>query len=314
MVAPDAEIKDARFGQDRLDRAELDVSSRMVAHAGRPDPRCSRRAGSTAMSLGGTPPRGRAARTIRTTASRTSSGAICAASTRVRVGQTRRSRRGQLPRHVDHGPRRSARRYVTHYMLDFGKSLGTMAAKDRDPTDRLRVSVRLEQHARWSRSASVRGRGDNHFAPTLTGVVPSVRRGRIRSRRVASHAAVCTVPGGRSVRHVLGHQDPGALHAPADPRRGRGGAVLGPRAVEYLTDTLVARQRATEAYWYARVNPLDRFAMNGDALCFETSRFRHIWRGRADPLRARELRLRRTATRQGARSARHRSVRPAPVR
>jgi hypothetical protein len=47
------------------------------------------------------------------------------------------------------------------------------------------------------------------------------------------------------------------------------GQFSDPRTVEYLTDTLVARQRATLAYWYARVNPLDRFSARADGLCFE---------------------------------------------
>jgi hypothetical protein len=46
-----------------------------------------------------------------------------------------------------------------------------------------------------------------------------------------------------------------------------------PRAVDYLTDTLVARQRATARYWFDRVNPLDRFtaaaAGDGASLCFD---------------------------------------------
>jgi hypothetical protein len=45
------------------------------------------------------------------------------------------------------------------------------------------------------------------------------------------------------------------------------------RAVDYLTRTLVARQRKTARYWFERVNPLDRFQVNpaGESyqLCFE---------------------------------------------
>jgi len=47
------------------------------------------------------------------------------------------------------------------------------------------------------------------------------------------------------------------------------GQFSDPRTVDYLTETLVARQRATLAYWYARVNPLDRFAVTAHALCFD---------------------------------------------
>jgi hypothetical protein len=46
-----------------------------------------------------------------------------------------------------------------------------------------------------------------------------------------------------------------------------------PRAVEYITDTLVARQRVTARTWFERVNPLDRFATVSSAastaVCFD---------------------------------------------
>jgi hypothetical protein len=43
-----------------------------------------------------------------------------------------------------------------------------------------------------------------------------------------------------------------------------------PAAVEYLVETLIARQRKTVRYWFHRVNPLDRFAVEGqDRLCFD---------------------------------------------
>ena len=46
------------------------------------------------------------------------------------------------------------------------------------------------------------------------------------------------------------------------------GRFSNPRATEYITDTLVARQRKTAAYWYQRVNPLDHFSVAG-RLCFD---------------------------------------------
>src|SRR5262249_29662131 len=42
-----------------------------------------------------------------------------------------------------------------------------------------------------------------------------------------------------------------------------------PRAVDYLTNTLLARQRKIGAYWFARVNPLDHFTVQNGALCFD---------------------------------------------
>jgi hypothetical protein len=42
-----------------------------------------------------------------------------------------------------------------------------------------------------------------------------------------------------------------------------------PRASEYLAETLVGRQRKTGKYWFSRVNPLDRFEVDGARLCFD---------------------------------------------
>jgi hypothetical protein len=51
------------------------------------------------------------------------------------------------------------------------------------------------------------------------------------------------------------------------------------RAVEYLTGTLVERQRKTARYWFDRVNPLDRFQARpnerGLQLCFEDLAIRY---------------------------------------
>ena len=43
------------------------------------------------------------------------------------------------------------------------------------------------------------------------------------------------------------------------------GAYEDPRAVEYITRTLVERQRTTGRTWFARVSPLDHIAIDGDA-------------------------------------------------
>jgi hypothetical protein len=47
------------------------------------------------------------------------------------------------------------------------------------------------------------------------------------------------------------------------------GRYADPRAVRYLTDTLVARARKAARYWFERVTPLDDFVVGDDgALCF----------------------------------------------
>src|SRR5262249_42345888 len=41
------------------------------------------------------------------------------------------------------------------------------------------------------------------------------------------------------------------------------------RAIEYLTDTLVARQRLLLSYWFSRVNPVDNVVASQDGVCFD---------------------------------------------
>jgi hypothetical protein len=52
------------------------------------------------------------------------------------------------------------------------------------------------------------------------------------------------------------------------------GRLTDPKAAAYIVDTLIARQRATAAYWFARVNPLDGFTASpaddgAIELCFD---------------------------------------------
>jgi hypothetical protein len=42
-----------------------------------------------------------------------------------------------------------------------------------------------------------------------------------------------------------------------------------PRAAAWLVDTLIDRQRATAKYWFERVNPLDRFVIDGEHIWFD---------------------------------------------
>lgn len=47
------------------------------------------------------------------------------------------------------------------------------------------------------------------------------------------------------------------------------GRLGDPKAAEYLTDMLVARQRATAKYWFERASALDGFAFENGELCFD---------------------------------------------
>jgi len=48
-----------------------------------------------------------------------------------------------------------------------------------------------------------------------------------------------------------------------------------PRATKYMTEMLIARQRKTARYWFARVNPIDNFTIIDGKLCFTDLAVRH---------------------------------------
>jgi hypothetical protein len=160
--------------------------------------------------------------------------------------------------------------YVKHYLLDYGKSLGVMASTGHDPRrghsyviDLHDMIVSLVELGLVQRSWETRS------APALRGI------GLYEAKTFDPGAWVTDYPvyvpflsADRFDQFwsskILIRFSRAQLHAIVET-----GQLTEPRAVEYLTDTLVARQRATAAYWFARVNPLDRFAVYRDRLCFD---------------------------------------------
>jgi len=200
--------------------------------------------------------------------------------------EDRRDLRGQYPlyawvEHVDlvtgnfldvwtASPAEPARRYVVHYKLDFGKSLGTIAATDSyvragraylfdwHDSGRSIITLGLEQRE-WG----------HEFAPKLTGVAPTFVASGFDPG--AWRPAIQYAPFDAADRFdmfwgakLVGRFTRAQIRAAVDAAQ-----FSDPRAAEYLTQTLLARQRATLDYWYGRVNPLDRFAMAGSGLCFD---------------------------------------------
>ena len=160
--------------------------------------------------------------------------------------------------------------YVKHYLLDFGKSLGVMATTGHDPRrghsyviDLADMTTSLFQLGLVERS------WEDTSAPKLRGVglfeahtynpgtwvtdypvyVPFLRADRIDQFWGAK---------------ILIRFTPEQIRAIVDT-----GQLSDPRAAAYVTETLIARQRATAAYWFARVNPLDRFEAYRERLCFD---------------------------------------------
>jgi hypothetical protein len=268
VVSPDAEIKDSQGRHLRgLDRNEVDRELALVSHT--PDGRIRVLASRwlDGESLGGTPPAG------------------------VRKGdpndriphQDRRDLRGQYPlfawvQHIDlvqanfldvliAPPSDPSHRYVEHYLLDFGRGLGAGAVIEKD----LRSSY--EYIVDFSEPTITFGlvpRAWGHvWAPRLTGVSPTfVSEGFDPG---AWKPDIPYAPFNAADRldmfwgtKILAHFTPAQIRAAVEAAR-----FSDPRTVAYLTNTLVARQRATLAHWYAQVNPLDQFTTTADALCFQ---------------------------------------------
>jgi len=160
--------------------------------------------------------------------------------------------------------------YVKHYLLDFGKSLGVMASTGDDPRRGHAYVIDVADMARsLVELGLVRRSWEGRRGPGLRGV------GLFEAETYDPGSWVTDYPvyvpfltadrfdkfwGAKILIRFTRAQ----LRAIVDTAQ-----LSDPRAAAYLTDTLVARQRATAAYWFARVNPLDRFAATGDRLCFD---------------------------------------------
>jgi hypothetical protein len=160
--------------------------------------------------------------------------------------------------------------YVKHYLLDFGKSLGVMATTGGDP--RRGHSYVIDLHDMFTSLLElglVRRSWEGRSAPRLRGVGLFEAKTFDPGSWVTDYPVY--VPFLRADRFdqfwatkILIRFSRPQLHALVET-----GKLSDPRSVEYVTDTLVARQRATAAYWFARVNPLDRFAAYHDRVCFD---------------------------------------------
>ncbi len=162
------------------------------------------------------------------------------------------------------------RHYLEHYAVDYGKSLGVFATTAEDPRrgfdywldpaamSRSLLSVGMLRRPWESRDHFIaRGVGaydaesfdPGDWRPSSAAYVPFTTVDRYD----AFWAAKIAMRLSRA-----------QIHAIVESAR-----YSDPRATEYLTDTIVARQRSTGAYWFARVNPLDAFTVSGSRLCFD---------------------------------------------
>jgi hypothetical protein len=162
--------------------------------------------------------------------------------------------------------------YVKHYAIDFGKSMGAMGQIDFD----------------WWRGHAYRIDFPSMFHELITfGVTSRPWEQRVDREQLEGVSSLFDVD---SLEPASWHPDiPGYMPLQDADRFDKfwatkivarftreqiAGAVAAakfsdPRAAAYLVDTLVGRQHKLAAYWFARVNPLDRFAVEPDGVCFD---------------------------------------------
>jgi len=165
------------------------------------------------------------------------------------------------------------RHYVKHYFLDFGKSLGARGTISYDP--RAGHEYNVDFAKMWGSLVFL------GFLPR-----PWENRPVPRERGVALYEAETYDPGAWKPHtpaytpfltadrfdrfwgaKILMRFTPEQLRALVESLR-----MSDPRAVDYLTNTLVARQRATARHAFLLVNPLDGFEVvqtgQGPTICF----------------------------------------------
>jgi hypothetical protein len=181
---------------------------------------------------------------------------------------------------IDMWVKEGSRHYVKHYLLDFGKAMGVMTSTARNPRSGHENVIDFAAISRSLFTAGVEERSwEGRSALPLRGVgmfaADDFDPGAWKS---LSPAYVPFLAADRFDKFwaakILIRFTREQIRAVVET-----GRLSDPRAVDYLTDTLVARQRATARYWFDRVSPLDRFAaVNAStrtALCFDDLALRY---------------------------------------
>lgn len=270
VLAPDAVKKD-HLGIDRGKLDEAEVDRKLVRAWRSPDGRLRVLASRylAGESLGGAPPTG-----------------VRDDDPNDRIPhQLRRDLRGLYPltAWVDHidlvqsnfldmfvaDPANPSAHYVVHYLVDFGKSLGTMGITDQFIREGWNYSfdwrflfrdvftLGLMPHPWNDRTA------DKPYGVSPTFVAEPFEPARWRPD-------IPTPAFDEADRYdmfwgtkILARFTRDQIRAAVDA-----GRYTDPQAVAYLTETLVARQQATMRTWFHEVNPLDGLAATGRGLCF----------------------------------------------
>jgi hypothetical protein len=170
------------------------------------------------------------------------------------------------------------RRYVKHYQIDFGNALGAFASRnprighsyvfDAPQAIGSLASLGLYQRS-WERRA----------IPTLPGVGLYDVDGYDPGNWKANTGAYLPMHTADRVDNFWGSKILIRFTRPQLRAAVDAGRLSDPRSVEYLTDMLVARQRATARYWFERTSPLDGFEVlkitGGPVVCFDDLMLMH---------------------------------------
>ncbi|HEY4239893.1 MAG TPA: hypothetical protein VGM88_08760 [Kofleriaceae bacterium] len=170
-------------------------------------------------------------------------------------------------------PAIEGRHYVVHYMIDFGKSMGAMGDIDYDWWRGHAWRVSFGEMFKGIFTLGIGGRSWEHrHAPTdIRGVPRLFDVGSMSPDHwhpdLPGYVAFLDADdfdmfwGTKLVAKFTPEQIRGAVEA---------ARFTDPRATEYLVETIVKRQDKLARFWFARVNPLDAFAIDAHgALCFD---------------------------------------------
>ena len=158
--------------------------------------------------------------------------------------------------------------HVKHYLIDFGKALGVMGAANKLATPGHQFYVDVGSGLRNIFSFGLRKQShDGLRPPGLRGIGlydaehydPGNWRPQSMYYPLLSKDRYDAFWGAKLLMRFKPHEL---------------AAIVGeaqfsdPRAAEYMTKTLILRQRHTARYWFDRVAPLDAFDAQNDVLCF----------------------------------------------
>ena len=154
-------------------------------------------------------------------------------------------------------PAQPGRKFVQHYILDFGKALGVMGATAPDPGDSYaytfdppKAGLSLVTLGIWRRP------GENAEGPGLPGVgrfeAEHFQPAGFRPRRRYLPFDRFEIHDAFWATKILMRFTPAHIRAAVEQ-----GELSDPRSQDYLVRTLVARQRKIGEYWLSRTNPLD---------------------------------------------------------